>query len=635
VSKRSLLLSWCLGIVVTGAVALLGQSASEQVMPGLVDTVRPFKSFGHVYDSDSFESMRPRIMGTHGVIATGHYLATQAGFEILKAGGNAFDAGVTAAMALKVTKMGFAGWTGVAPLILYSAAEDRVITRVGAGTTPARATLQHFLDKGKRDVDLALVPADVDVWLAALERFGELSFEQAATPALEIAEGGYHLYKHQKWLLDSQQGRILKYPYNQTFWFQHGVSKQRIGDLMVNKDLGRLIRYMMTAERTVLARGGSRADGITAARDAFYKGEPAHAVDAFYEEQNGLITYDDLANYESSWMAPLHTTFRGYDVYVGDGWSQGPRLILFLNMLDQFDLESLGYNSADYIHLLSQVIALGMSDVHKHVGDPSVANTPATLYSKEYAAKRVMLIDREQAFSDMPPWGNPNSMLELSDDSPLTFSMPPAGRSGGGTERANETSLFDTSSLNVMDNEGNLFSMTESDGHMVTPMIPGWGFGLSRRMYQLNLDPNLANVMAPGKRPRNTNSPVLIMKAGKPFMGLSTPGGDQQLQSLLQVFLNVVIWGMSPEQALDQPRFGSYNFPPTGSEVNQSPGLLKLEGRIPEATFETLSTMGHNVESWGLWNWQACAPTVTYREPDTGLMIAAGDVRRETTALGF
>ena len=215
-SKRSLLLSWCLGIVVTGAVALLGQSASEQVMPGLVDTVRPFKSFGHVYDSDSFESMRPRIMGTHGVIATGHYLATQAGFEILKAGGNAFDAGVTAAMALKVTKMGFAGWTGVAPLILYSAAEDRVITRVGAGTTPARATLQHFLDKGKRDVDLALVPADVDVWLAALERFGELSFEQAATPALEIAEGGYHLYKHQKWLLDSQQGRILKYPYNQT-----------------------------------------------------------------------------------------------------------------------------------------------------------------------------------------------------------------------------------------------------------------------------------------------------------------------------------------------------------------------------------------------------------------------------------
>ena len=143
--KRSLVLSWCLGILVTAAVALLGQSASDQVLPSLVDTVRPFNSFGHVYDANSFESMRPRIMGTHGVIATGHYLAPQAGFEVLKAGGNAFDAGVTAAMALKVTKIGFAGWTGVAPLILYSAAEDRVITRVGAGTTPARATLQHFL----------------------------------------------------------------------------------------------------------------------------------------------------------------------------------------------------------------------------------------------------------------------------------------------------------------------------------------------------------------------------------------------------------------------------------------------------------------------------------------------------------
>jgi gamma-glutamyltranspeptidase/glutathione hydrolase len=203
-------------------------------------------------------------------------------------------------------------------------------------------------------------------------------------------------------------------------------------------------------------------------------------------------------------------------------------------------------------------------------------------------------------------------------------------RAGG-----NAQPIHDTTSLNVMDGEGNVFSMTESDGQMANPLIPGWGFGLGRRMGQFNLDPRLANVMAPRKRPRNTNNPALVMKDGKPFMGLSTPGGEQQAQAMLQVFLNVVVWGMSPEQALDQPRLGSYNFPATGSEVNRDPGRLNLEDRIPGETFEALEKMGHDVVSWGLWNWRACALTVTYRDPETGVMMAAGDVRRETHSLGY
>jgi gamma-glutamyltranspeptidase/glutathione hydrolase len=154
-------------------------------------------------------------------------------------------------------------------------------------------------------------------------------------------------------------------------------------------------------------------------------------------------------------------------------------------------------------------------------------------------------------------------------------------------------------------------------------------------MEQFNLDPTLANVMAPNKRPRNTNSPLLVMMDGRPVMGLSTPGGDQQMQALLQVILNVIVWGMSPEQALDQPRFGSYNFPGTGAEVNQTPAQLKLEGRIPSETARALAGLGHDVQLWGLWDWHACAPTVTYRDPDTGVMIAAGDVRRETSSLAY
>ena len=623
----------CLCTAAALALGLYIPHLSRQAEPaGVFDTIEPFNSYGHVYEQNSIEAMRPRVMGTHGVISTGHYLATLAGIETLRAGGNAFDAGVTAAMALKVTKMGYAGWTGVAPLILYSAEENRVITRVGAGTSPAAATLEHFLEHGKTPINTALLPADVDVWLAALERYGTITFTEAAGPALEIAENGYHLYKMQKWLIEDQTETVLRFPYNREFWFKHGVGEQEVGDLMVNRDLARLIQYMMDAEGQALAAGGDRSAGIMAARDAFYAGDPARAVGEFFQEHGGLVTYDDMANYEGKWMEPLHAPFMGYDVYAGDGWSQGPRLILILNMLDGADLRSLGYNTAEYIHLLSQVINLAMSDSHRWVADPDVVDIPTALYSLEYARARLALIDDGRAFQDMPPWGDPVGLNPIAEEAPRSF-VGGEGEEGG--EGGVESGSFDTSSLNVMDGEGNLFSMTESDGHLSTPMIPGWGFGLGARMEQFNLDPTLANVMAPGKRPRNTNSPLLIMKDGQPFMGLSTPGGDQQIQSLLQVFLNVVVWGMSPEQAVDQPRFGSYNFPGTGTEVNENPALIRLEERIPPETFEALRQMGHNVESWGLWNWHACAPTVTYRDPESGVLIAAGDVRRETSALGF
>lgn len=616
--------AWVMPVLVT---AVFTQVAGAQEVD-LFETIGPFKSYGHVYDVESVEAMRPRVMGTRGVISTGHYLATLAGMEALRSGGNAFDSGVAAAMALKVTKMGYAGWTGVAPLILYSAEQDRVITRVGAGTTPAKATLDHFLEHGKTPINTALIPADVDVWLATLDEYGTFSFEQASAAALEVAEGGYHLYKHQKGLLDLQQEQILDFPYNVAFWFPNGVGEQKLGDRMVNPDLGKLIRYMRTAEKDATAAGGSRSEAIRAARDAFYKGEPARAAAKLYAGfEDGLVTYDDLAGYESKWMEPLHTRYRGYDVYVCDGWSQGPRFILFLNMLESFDVGGLGYNTSDYIHVLSQVIELGMADSHKYIGDPDVVEIPEALYTKAYAKKRAELVDRDRAFEDMPPWGDPANLENVATDEPAAFA--------GSSELVDALPLADTTSLSVMDGDGNLFSMTESDGHMWSPMIPGWGFGLGARMRQLNLDPSLANVMAPNKRPRNTNNPVLVMKDGKPFMGLSTPGGDQQVQAMLQVLLNVIVWGMSPEHALDQPRFGSYNFPGTGEEVNQNPGVLKLEDRIPRHTFEALRAKGHDVESWGLWNWHTGALTVTYRDPDTGLMIAAGDVRRETHSLGY
>jgi gamma-glutamyltranspeptidase/glutathione hydrolase len=348
------------------------------------------------------------------------------------------------------------------------------------------------------------------------------------------------------------------------------------------------------------------------------------------------MTYQDMASYEGRWDAPLHTTYGGYDVYTCDAWSQGPRFILMLNMLENFDLKAFGYNTAKYIHVISQVINLAMSDSHKYLGDPDFVDIPKELYSKEYARERVKLIDMEKAFQDMPPWGDPTNMKSVHPDSPKTFvAKGTAEEPAMGSSSMAEQVSMDTTCLNVMDGQGNVFSMTESDGHVSTPLIPGWGFGLSNRGRQFNLDPTLANVVAPGKRPRNTNTPFVIMKDGKPFMGLSLAGGDLQCQALMQIFLNVVQWGMTPQQAMDHPRLGSYNFPGTGQEINTNPAQLNLEARIPKKTFETLEKMGHKVGNWGLWSYLCGDGTITYRDPKTGFIMAAADPRREMYALGY
>ena len=602
---------------------------------GSGEPVYPLITSATGYQPGNYEALRPRVMGRHGIVASGHHLATQAGYEILRAGGNAFDAGVATAMAVKALKMDYAGWVGVGPLIFYSASEDRVLTRIGTGTSPALATLDHFLEHGKTPLNRALVPADIDVWLAALERYGTMSFERVAGATLEIVEEGYPLYKMQQYMILSSEERIRRYPYNVSFFLQNEDRGHRIGSLMTNPDLGRTIRYMIDAEKEALANGGLREHAIRAARDAFYKGEPARAVDRYFRKEGGLMRYEDLAEYEGKWMAPLHTNYRGYDVYTPDGWSQAPRMILVLNILENFDLRSLGYMSSEYIHIVSQAIELAISDSHRWVGDPDHVEIPKVLWSKEYGKLRAGLIDRDRAFADMPPWGDPVRMRAVAPESPRSFVEPMRLSDPQALEEDGDQDEIDTTSASVIDAEGNLFSITVSDPQTGVPMIPGWGFGLGGRGGQFNLNPELANVVAPGKRPRNTNAPVLVMKDGEPFMGLSTPGGDQQVQILLQVLLNVIEWQMPIEHAVDQPRFGSYNFPGTGGEVNREPGVLRIEARILKEVVDALEEMGHDVRSWGEWNYRTGSPTVTYRDPETGLLVGAADVRREGAALGY
>jgi gamma-glutamyltranspeptidase/glutathione hydrolase len=594
----------------------------------------PLIDYASAYQPGNYEAYRPRVMGTRGVIASGHYLATQIGYEMFRANGNAFDAGIAAAMAAKALKMDYAGWVGVGPLILYSAKENKVVTRVGTGPIPALGTFEYFKKTGKNRVNTALVPTDIDVWLSALETYGTLSFEKVALPTAEMVERGYPLYKMQQYMILANVDSIRKYPYNAKFFLQTEPHGYRIGSLMKNADLGKTIRYMIDAEKKALAAGKNRKEAIRAARDAFYTGEPARAIDKMFRELDGIMRYEDLANYQGKWMEPLHTQYRGYDVYSPSGWSQGPRMILVLNVLENFDLKSLGYMTPEYIHVISQAINLAFSDSHKWVGDPDFVKMSPNLWGKPYGKLRAGLIDRNRAFQDMPPWGDPERMLATAPDSPTRFAAP--GQTAPGPRGAPaEPQQMDTTSVNAMDAEGNVFSNTISDPQTGTPMVPGWGFGLGGRGGQFNLNPDLANVVAPGKRPRNTNSPFLVMKDGRPFMGLSTPGADEQVQSLLQVLLNVIEWQMPIEHAVDQPRFGSSNFPGTGGEVNRSPGVLFLENRISAAVVKDLEGRGHVMRSWGAWNYLTGSPTVTFRDPRTGLLVAAADVRREAVALGY
>jgi len=591
---------------------------------------------GTIYNDNDAEAMRPVIVGTEGVVATGNVQASLVGYDIIKKGGNAFDAGVAAAMALKVTKMDLAGWCGITPFIGYSAKEDKVAAYAGVGKSPMAATAEFFTDQGDlviptgaddRPFQTALVPTEPDTFVAILQRWGTMSFTECIQGALELCERGFpahHYHAAGVWRSYPMDTDTVL-PYNKEYWFQYG-RQPKVGELIANKDLGKTFRIMINAEQEALANGWGRNAALEAARDAFYKGEIAKATVRFYQQNGGIITYDDLANYHGKWYEPLKTTYKGIEIYTTPTWTQGLLMIQYFNMLENYDLHELGYNTPEYIHLLSQIINLGMADRHRYFSDPDMVDIPEGLWSKEYAKERIKLIDMDKAFPEAPPAGDPQKMkaiLETKNTQNMLAMATPE-------DSVND----DTTYLCVIDGEGNIFSMTPSDGHVVSPMVPGYGFGLSRRMKQFTLlDPSLASYMEPGKRPMVTPNPMLALKDGKPFLAIGTPGGDQQTQSMLQVLLNYLEWGMNPQLALDQPRFGSYNLIGAFSPHPYYPGRLALEGSFPEELGEALELLGHKVT----WKkaWSICSPCFVVKDPESGLIKGGADVRRESYAVGW
>jgi gamma-glutamyltranspeptidase/glutathione hydrolase len=362
---------------------------------------------------------------------------------------------------------------------------------------------------------------------------------------------------------------------------------------------------------------------LQAGRDAFYRGDIARTIVNFSEQVGGLLTLDDFAHYHSKLEAPVRATYRGIELCGHQTWSQSATLLQALNILEGFDLKSLGHNSPAYIHLLIEALKLAMADRERYYGDPDFVEVPLeALLSKAYAAERRKLIDLNKAAPEMPPYGDPMAGRALGGSMEVNGFRGTAGGNAG-----------DTTHLSVVDEEGNIFTATPSGGRLNGGcVVPGLGFTLSHRSEIFYLDPSHANALQPGKRPRTTLVCYFALKDNKPWLTFGCPGGDNQVQADLQLFLNVVEFGMDPQAAVEAARFSSSSFPGSFYPHAYAPGQLNVESGIPNAVRDALALKGHRINpvpNAGI------GAIVTMLDAETGTRAAGADPRRPTYAFGW
>src|SRR6516225_3053047 len=571
---------------------------------------------------------RPTIMGTRHMVAACQYLAAEAGFRILEAGGNAIDAGVAAGVALTVVQPEYVNFAGVAPIIIYSAADNRVFTIPGLGTWPKAIERDHF----KRDhagkipngVLRTVVPAAPDAWITALDRFGTMSFGEVAQSAIGFARDGFPVYPLMSEIITEHETEYCEFPSNVALYLPNGRPPQP-GEVFVQTALAATLQYM--ADQEAAARSRGRAAGLAAARDAFYRGDIAAAIVKFQEQNGGLLSAEDLATYRSGFDEPVETQFGEVRVFGCGPWCQGPSLLQALNLLDGAELRRLGHNSAPYLHQLVEAVKLVFADREAYFGDPRLIDVPIKeLLSRDYPRSRRKMIRADRAWPEMPPPGDPRKLAAeraAQSGSPLV------------AEQAFMRPELDTAHVCVVDRHGNVFAATPSDGSYNAPVIPGLGIISSPRGSQSWGDPDHPSGVAPGKRPRLTPSPAIAIEPGKMKMPFGTPGGDVQTQAMLQVFLNIHMFGMEVQEAVEAPRVASYSFPSSFEPHAYHPGLLKVEGRIDKSTGERLASLGHKIDWWPDWTWLAGAVCTIVADEDTGVRKGGADPRRPSYACGL
>lgn len=560
---------------------------------------------------------RPTLSGPRHAISAGHYLAASAGFAVLEAGGNAVDAGCAAGIALGVLLPDLVNVAGVAP-IMIRLADGTVETIAGLGhwprALPADVFMREHGGKIPNGVRRTVVPAAPDAWITALERHGTMGFADVAQYAIRYAREGFAVFPLLAENIANHRDDYARYPSNAAI-FLPGGRAPRAGERFVQSDLARTLQYMADEEKK--AEGSGRLAGLAAAHAAFYRGDIAREIAAFQQREGGFLSMEDLAGYRSKLEPAVRRPWMGHELLACGPWCQGPALIEALLLMERAGFAGMAHNSADYLHLLTECVKAAMADREYHFGDPDFVDVPLDrLLSDAHLDERIGAMDPRRAHP-----GLPEPLLGAAP------SLPPATRSKAPMVEA------DTSYVGVVDRWGNAFSATPSDGSWNSPVVPGLGLIPSNRGSQSRPDPKHPSGVAPGKRPRLTPNPAIVVTRDGGVMPLGTPGGDVQIQAMAQVIVNALHFGMELQEAIEAPRVASYSFPSSFAPFEYFPGRLSVEGRIAQSTRDDLAERGHEIKDWPDITWLAGAVEAVMSDPKAGLVRAGADPRRPAYAI--
>ncbi|AOB32205.1 gamma-glutamyltransferase [Bordetella sp. H567] len=565
---------------------------------------------------------RPEILGTFGVVTSTHWLATAAGMAMLERGGNAFDACVATAFVLQVVEPHLVGPAGEVPIVFHSAARGKVEVLCGQGTTPAAATLDRFRAEG---LDLipgngllpAVVPGSFDAWMLLLRDHGSMRLRDVLEPAIYYAESGHALMPR---ISNTIAG--LK-DFFQKNWPSTAEVYVPNGSVPPARKLFRNPRLAQTWQRVLReaeSAGADRQRQIEAARDAFYRGFVAEAIDrfarlSFMDESGsphaGVITADDVASWSATYEAPRTYDYENYTVAKADAWSQGPVFLQTLALLKGAGLDAMGPSSPEFVHCLTEAMKLAFADREVYYGDPAFVDVPlAELLSEPYNAPRRALIG-DRASHELRPGvlpGYEDQHARMMDVLRRLSRITQAGTATNEPTMADmrasaSVKRGDTTHVDVIDRWGNMVSATPSGGwFQSSPVIPELGFGLTTRAQMFWLEPGLPGTLAPRKRPRTTLTPSLALRDGRPYMVFGTPGGDQQEQWQLQLFLRHVHHGLNLQEAIDLPMSHTMHFPSSFYPRDRKPGHLAVEASFGKDAIDALRARGHQIEEVPAWS---------------------------------